>query len=205
MKAIRLMTGILFIVLTVVSLNAAETAVLAGGCFWGVEGIYEHVTGVEKVESGYSGGDARTANYNAVSSGFSKHAESVRIQFDPEQISYSQILDIFFTVAHDPTQLNYQGPDHGRQYRSVVFYLDDQQRSTAEAVIRQLEANRVYADKIVTILQPFDKFYTAEMYHQDFMQRNPAHPYVSYWDWPKIEHLKEAFPALYRERSWTVH
>ncbi len=204
MTRIRLRAGLVFFILSGIYLNAAETAVLAGGCFWGVEGIYEHVVGVEKVESGYSGGDARTANYNTVSRGFSDHAESVRIQFDPEKISYAQILDIFFTVAHDPTQLNYQGPDHGRQYRSVVFYTDNDQRTIAEEAIGKLEETGVYSGKIVTVVQPLEKFYAAEMYHQDFMQLNPSHPYVSYWDWPKIEHLKEAFPSLYREHSWTV-
>ena len=183
---------------------AAETAVLAGGCFWGVEGVYEHVTGVLEVESGYAGGKAGTANYNAVSKGFSRHAESVRISFDPLQISYEKILEIFFLVVHDPTQLNYQGPDRGRQYRSVVFYTGDEQRQTVEKVIHKVAEMNIYKGTIVTALDPLETFYPAEGYHQNFMQRNPADPYVSYWDWPKVAHLQAEFPEFYAERSWTV-
>lgn len=184
-------------------LTAAEdTAVLAGGCFWGMEGLFEHVEGVSAVVSGYSGGDANVANYRAVSSGTTGHAETVRITFDPDVVSYSQLLEIFFTVAHDPTQLNYQGPDHGTQYRSVIFYQNDQQKQTAEEVIKDIASRHLYRGRIVTQVVPFKAFYPAESYHQDFMRRNPNYPYIVYWDWQKVDHLKEAFPALYVDKGW---
>jgi peptide-methionine (S)-S-oxide reductase len=174
----------------------AETAVLAGGCFWGMEGVFESLAGVYDVVSGYSGGSADTARYSMVSRGGTGHAESVKITFDPKQISYRTLLEVFFSVAHDPTQLNYQGPDHGTQYRSAVFFSDETQRDTAEAYIAELTGEQVYADPIVTEVTPLDAFYPAEDYHQDFMRLNPDYPYIVYWDLPKLEHLKQEFPEL---------
>ena len=178
-----------------------QTAVLAGGCFWGVEGVYEHVRGVRKVLSGYAGGEKSTAEYHAVGSGRTGHAESVKITFDPQEISYGEILRIFFSVAHDPTQLNRQGPDTGTQYRSAIFYADDAQRDIAKAYIGQLNGSGVFQRAIVTRVDPLEGFYPAEGYHQDFIARNPKYPYVVVNDLPKIRNLKEEFPDLYREGS----
>ena len=178
-----------------------QTAVLAGGCFWGVEGVYEHVRGVRKVLSGYAGGEKSTAEYHAVGSGRTGHAESVKITFDPQEISYGEILRIFFSVAHDPTQLNRQGPDTGTQYRSAIFYADDAQRDIAKAYIGQLNGSGVFQRPIVTRVDPLEGFYPAEGYHQDFIARNPKYPYVVINDLPKIRNLKEEFPDLYREDS----
>jgi peptide-methionine (S)-S-oxide reductase len=176
--------------------GSTQTAVLAGGCFWGMEGVFERLKGVENVVSGYSGGESRTAHYNIVSSGTTKHAESIEITFDPSSISYGKLLEVYFSVAHDPTELNYQGPDRGTQYRSAVFYADDHQKRIAEEYIRKLDRAGVFQKPIVTQVVPLKAFYPAEDYHQDFMDRNPNHPYIMYWDVPKVKHLKEAFPEL---------
>lgn len=179
--------------------EGANTTILAGGCFWGVEAVFENLEGVLDVESGYSGGSKETAYYDLVSSGSTDHAESVRITYDPSRISYGTLLKVFFSVAHDPTQLNYQGPDHGRQYRSVIFYKDDEQKRIAKEYIIILEKEKVYPRPIVTEVVPFKAFYPAEKYHQDFLKRNPTHPYIVYWDIPKIENLKKLFPELLTE------
>jgi peptide-methionine (S)-S-oxide reductase len=173
-----------------------ETAVLAGGCFWGVEGVFERLKGVMDVTSGYAGGEAKTAHYSMVSAGTTGHAESVRVTFDPSIISYTELLEVFFSVAHDPTQLNYQGPDKGSQYRSAIFYTDEHQKGIAEEYIRMLERDGIFKKPIVTQVVPLKAFYPAEDHHQDFMDRNPNHPYIVYWDVPKVEHLKKAFPEL---------
>ncbi|RPH54553.1 MAG: peptide-methionine (S)-S-oxide reductase [Lysobacterales bacterium] len=178
-----------------------QTAVLAGGCFWGVEGVFEHVRGVRKVLSGYAGGEKSTAEYHAVGTGRTGHAESVKVTFDPQEISYGEILRIFFSVAHDPTQLNRQGPDTGTQYRSAIFYADDAQRDIAKAYIGQLNGSGVFQRAIVTRVDPLEGFYPAESYHQDFIARNPKYPYVVINDLPKIRNLKHEFPDLYREGS----
>lgn len=178
-----------------------DTAIFAGGCFWGVEAVYEALDGVYHVESGYSGGDEDTANYNMVGTGVTGHAEAVKIIYNPKEISYKQLLDVFFTVAHDPTQLNYQGPDRGTEYRSAIFYTNDQQKMESEKYIDELTKNRVYKQDIVTEVTPLEGFYTAETYHQDFMRLNPTHPYIVYWDIPKLNHLKSEFPELLSENN----
>jgi len=178
-----------------------QTAVLAGGCFWGIEGVFEHVRGVQKVESGYAGGNKQTARYDIVSGGDTGHAESVRIVFDPDQVTYGELLRIFFSVAHDPTQLNKQGPDHGTQYRSDIFYMNDEQRDIATRYIAQLDAAKVYPAAIVTRVDPLKAFYPAEGYHQNFLEKNPTYPYIVYNDLPKIRNLKKVFPDVYREDS----
>jgi peptide-methionine (S)-S-oxide reductase len=183
----------------------AQTAVLAGGCFWGVQGVYEHVRGVQKVIAGYAGGDKATAEYETVSSGTTGHAESVKITFDPAQISYGQILQIAFSVVHDPTQLNRQGPDVGTQYRSAVFYGDDTQKRIAEAYISQLSNSHAYARPIVTRVDPLKGFYPAEDYHQDYLIHNPTAPYIAFFDIPKIENFKQTFPDLYSGRPVLAH
>ncbi len=175
-----------------------QTAVLAGGCFWGIEAVFEHVKGVKSATSGYAGGDARSANYAAVSGGATGHAESVRIVFDPSQVSYGQLLQVFFSVAHDPTQLNRQGPDSGTQYRSAVYYANDEQQRIARAYIDQLERAKVYASRIVTTLDPLQAFYAAEDYHQDYAMHHPTDGYIVVHDLPKVARLKARFPSLYR-------
>lgn len=181
-----------------------QTAVLAGGCFWGVQGVFEHVRGVRQVLSGYAGGNSATANYETVSSGRSGHAESVQIRFDPEQISFGTILQIYFSVAHNPTQLNRQGPDTGSQYRSVIFYTNETQKNIATAYIAQLDKAKKFDDAIVTRVDPLKAFYPAEDYHQDFLIKNPRHPYIVYNDLPKIRNLKQVFPELYQGTPATV-
>jgi len=181
-----------------------QTAVLAGGCFWGVESVFEHVKGVRKAVAGYAGGSARTAHYDQVSDGDTGHAESVRVQFDPAQISYGRLLQIFFSVALDPTQLNRQGPDSGTQYRSVVFYGNDEQKKVAAAYIAQLTAARSFAAPIVTQVVPLQAFYPAEAYHQDYARRHPDDPYIVYNDAPKVAHLKQLFPELYQPERQVV-
>jgi peptide-methionine (S)-S-oxide reductase len=178
--------------------GALQTAVLSGGCFWGVQGVFEHVRGVRKVVSGYAGGDAATAQYEKVSSGTTGHAESVQITFDPAEVSYGELLQIFFSVAHDPTQLNRQGPDSGTQYRSEIFYNNESQKSVAEAYIAQLNTSRVFHRAIATHVDPLKGFYPAEDYHQDFLIHNPTYPYIVFNDLPKIENLKRVFPGKYR-------
>jgi peptide-methionine (S)-S-oxide reductase len=182
-----------------------QSAVLAGGCFWGVQGVYEHVRGVRKVLAGYAGGDKATAQYETVSSGTTGHAESVKIVFDPAEISYGQILQIAFSVVHDPTQLNRQGPDVGSQYRSSVFYGDDGQKRIAEAYIAQLNQAHAFARPIVTRVDPLKGFYPAEDYHQDYLIHNPGVPYIAYFDIPKIENLKRTFPELYSGQPVLAH
>jgi peptide-methionine (S)-S-oxide reductase len=177
-----------------------RTVVLAGGCFWGVEAIFERLAGVKDVVSGFAGGDKRSANYDAVSSGTTGHAEAVRITYDPDKISYGQLLEVFFAVAHDPTQLNRQGPDWGPQYRSSIFFSDHQQKRVADAYIAQLNAARIFPAPIATTVVPLDAFYTAEPYHQDFVRRNPRQPYVVAHDLPKLEHLQQAFPSLLKRQ-----
>jgi len=173
-----------------------QTAVLAGGCFWGVEGVFEHVKGVREVVSGYAGGNRSEASYEMVSSGRSGHAEAVRIRFDPRQVSYGQLLTIYFKVAHDPTQLNRQGPDHGPQYRSAIFTANPEQQRTARETISQLSRSRRFPQPIVTQVVPLQGFYPAEAYHQNFMARNPLHPYIVIHDQPKLARLRALFPSM---------
>lgn len=175
-----------------------QTAVLAGGCFWGMEAVFEHLNGVSDVVSGFSGGSAVTAHYEGVSSGQTKHAESVKITYDPSQISYGQLLKIYFSVAHDPTQLDRQGPDWGTQYRSVIFFASDQQKQVAQAYIDQLNKADIFRKLIVTQLVPLNRFYLAEAYHQNFIDHNPNYPYVVMNDLPKLEQLREQFPSMYK-------
>ena len=182
----------------------SQTAVVAGGCFWGVHGVYQHVRGVQQVLSGYAGGTKATADYEAVSRGTTGHAESVEIRFDPSEVSYGEILQIFFSVAHDPTQLDRQGPDTGPQYRSNIFYADEAQRKIAQAYIAQLGETKAFRAPIVTRVDALVAFYPAEAYHQDFLIKNPRYPYIVINDLPKIEHLRSMFPARYREQPITV-
>lgn len=176
----------------------ADTAVFAGGCFWGVEGVFEHLKGVTSATSGYAGGSTTAPSYEQVGSGGTGHAESVQVVFDPSQISYGQLLQIFFVVAHDPTQLNRQGPDVGRQYRSAIFYRNDQQKREAEAYVAQLRAAKVFTRPIVTQIAPLHGFFAAEAYHQNYMAQHPNAMYIVVNDAPKVEHLRKQFPALYR-------
>jgi len=176
-----------------------QTAVLAGGCFWGVDAVFKHVKGVSSVVSGYSGGSGATAEYETVSTGSTGHAESVKITYDPSRISYSELLRIFFSVATDPTQLNRQGPDTGTQYRSVIFYADENQKQIALAYIDQLNKAKVFSAPIVTQVVPLKAFYPAEEYHQDFLERHPDHPYIVYNDLPKLRELQNQFPDLYKK------
>ncbi|KAF3996826.1 peptide-methionine (S)-S-oxide reductase MsrA [Glaciimonas immobilis] len=174
-----------------------QIAVFAGGCFWGVQGVFEHVRGVRKVVSGYSGGDKNSAQYDTVSTGKTGHAESVQITFDPAEVTYGELLQVFFSVTQDPTQLNRQGPDSGTQYRSNIFYVDDAQKNIAQAYIAQLTKAHAFSGSIVTRIDPLKSFYPAEAYHQDFLLHNPTFPYIVYNDLPKIENLKKVFPKLY--------
>lgn len=179
--------------------SSQQTAVLAGGCFWGIQAVFEHMKGVTSVAAGYSGGHVERPGYEMVSSGLTGHAESVSITFDPSQISYGQILMVYFSVGHDPTQWNRQGPDSGSQYRSVIFFASPEQQRIAASYIQQLDASKVYPRPIVTQVVPFQAFYRAEEYHQDYLKRHPNEPYIIYNDSPKLEHLKQQFPDLYRE------
>ena len=181
-----------------------QVAVFAGGCFWGVESVFEHVKGVKKVWSGYAGGDAATADYEQVSSGRTGHAESVRIVYDPAKVSYGKLLQVFFSVAADPTQLNRQGPDVGTQYRSAIFYGNDEQKRIATAYIAQLDQAHVFRAPIVTQVAPLQAFYMAEAYHQDFARLHPDAPYIVINDAPKVRHLKELFPADYKPEESVV-
>ncbi len=173
------------------------TAVVAGGCFWGVQAVFEHVRGVIKATSGYSGGSANTAEYETVSTGATGHAESVKIVYDPSQVTYGELLRVFFSVAHNPTELNRQGPDSGTQYRSVIFYGDDEQKKIAEAYIAQLDQAGAFKRKIVTQVVALKAFYPAEAYHQDYATRHPNQPYIAFNDAPKVENLKKSFPELW--------
>lgn len=176
-----------------------DTAVFAGGCFWGVEAVFEQLTGVDKVLSGFAGGDAASAHYDIVSTGRTGHAESVEVAYDPAQITYGQLLKIFFAVAHDPTQKNRQGPDTGTQYRSAIFYKDAEQKRIAEAYIKQLDDAHAFSKPIVTEVAPLSRFYAAESYHQQFVKRNPNYPYVVYNDLPKLAKLKEDFGPMLKK------
>jgi peptide-methionine (S)-S-oxide reductase len=179
--------------------KGAQTAVFAGGCFWCTEAVFEQLNGVHKVISGFSGGDAASAHYEMVSSGKTNHAESIQITFDPSKISYGQLLKVFFAVAHDPTTLNRQGPDWGKQYRSVIFYKDDEQKRVAEAYIKQLDDAKVFHKPIVTEVTALKGFYPAEEYHQQFVRRNPNNTYVVVNAYPKLEKLKKQFPELLKK------
>ncbi|MFI4867425.1 MAG: peptide-methionine (S)-S-oxide reductase MsrA [Steroidobacterales bacterium] len=181
-----------------------QTAVLAGGCFWGTQGVFEHVKGVRQVLAGYAGGEKSTAEYGTVSTGTTGHAESIQITFDPAVISYADILQIFFSVAHDPTELNRQGPDTGTQYRSEIFFADQTQQKTALTYIAQLDQAHVFGHPIVTRVDPLKGFYPAEGYHQDFLVRNPRYPYIVYNDLPKIANLKRELPQFYVDQPALV-
>jgi peptide-methionine (S)-S-oxide reductase len=174
-----------------------QTAVIAGGCFWGIQAVFQHVKGVIRATSGYAGGSAKTAEYETVSTGETGHAESVLIVYDPSQITYGELLRVFFSVAHDPTQLNRQGPDTGTQYRSSIFYGNDEQKRIAEAYIAQLDQAKVFSGPIVTKVVPLQAFYAAEDYHQNYAALHPNQPYIMYNDAPKVEHLRQQFPDLY--------
>jgi len=179
------------------TIKGEQTAVIAGGCFWGVEAVFEHVKGVTDVKSGYSGGSASSAEYGRVSSGRTGHAEAVQITYDPSKVSYGQLLKVFFAVAHDPTELNRQGPDTGTQYRSAIFYADEEQRRIAQAYVDQLNKAKVFGKPIVTQITAFKAFYEAEEYHQDYLAHHPDQPYIVYNDQPKLESLRRELPDLY--------
>jgi peptide-methionine (S)-S-oxide reductase len=184
--------------------DGLQTAVIAGGCFWGVQGVFQHTAGVVNAVSGYAGGSKATADYQTVSSGNTGHAESVQIKYDPKQISYGKILQIFFSVAHDPTQLNRQGPDSGTQYRSAIFTMSDEQKKVADAYIAQLNAAKVYGRPIVTKVARLEGFYPAEAYHQDYLTLHPNQPYIAFNDIPKVENLKKMFADNYVEKPALV-
>ena len=178
--------------------RTSETAVIAGGCFWGVQGVFQHVNGVTNAVSGYAGGEKATAHYDMTSEGNTGHAESVQITYDPRKITYGRILQVYFSVAHDPTELNRQGPDSGTQYRSTIFPTSEEQAQVAKAYIAELNSEHVFGAPVVTTIEPGKTFYRAEDYHQDFLAKNPAYPYIVYNDLPKVANLKRLFPALYR-------
>jgi peptide-methionine (S)-S-oxide reductase len=178
--------------------GSTAKAILAGGCFWGVQGVFQRVKGVINAVSGYSGGSAETATYDRTSRGDTGHAETVEVTYDPSQVSFGQLLHIFFSVAHNPTQLNFQGPDRGTQYRSTIFPTTDEQRDVSDAYIKQLDAAGLFDGPVVTTIEGFDAFYPAEQYHQDFLTLNPDWPYIVVHDLPKIAALEEIFPNMYR-------
>ena len=188
----------------VASTDGIQTAVIAGGCFWGVQGVFQHTAGVVNAVSGYAGGAKSTANYSTVSTGSTGHAESVQIKYNPKVITYGKLLQIFFSVAHDPTQLNRQGPDSGTQYRSAIFTTNDEQKKVADAYIAQLNDAKVFAKPIVTKVGPLEGFYPAEAYHQDYLTLHPTQPYIAYNDLPKVENLKKIFAANYIEKPVLV-
>ncbi len=179
--------------------SGQQTAVFAGGCFWGIQAVFQHVKGVKEATSGYSGGSVASPEYEEVSTGTTGHAESVKIIFDSSQVSYGQLLKVFFSVAHDPTQLNRQGPDSGTQYRSAIFFTNDEQKRIAEAYISQLDQAKLFPGRIVTQVVPLKAFYTAEAYHQNYATLHPDNPYIAINDAPKVEHLREQFPTLYKK------
>ncbi len=181
------------------SSKGQEKIVLAGGCFWGVQAVFEHMKGVKSAVSGYAGGHVVSPGYEMVSTGLTGHAESVEVTFDPSQISFGQILMVYFSVVHDPTQLNRQGPDTGSQYRSAIFYTSEEQKRIATAYVEQLNAAQTYPSKIVTQIAPFTAFYRAEDYHQDYLKNQPDQPYIVYNDLPKLDLLNKVFPELYRK------
>lgn len=186
------------------SMAATETAIFAGGCFWGVQGVFQHVEGVKNAVSGYAGGAKETAVYETVGYGKTGHAEAVRVTFDPKKLTYGHLLQIYFSVAHDPTQLNRQGPDTGTQYRSTIFPTSEDQARVAKAYIDQLNKAKVFHAAIATTIEPGKAFYPAEAYHQDFLTQNPTYPYIVYNDLPKIENLKKLFPSDYRDKPVLV-
>src|SRR5438309_3267427 len=177
--------------------KSEQTAVIAGGCFWGIQAVFQHVKGVISATSGYSGGEAKTAEYELVSTGDTGHAESVKVTYDPSQITYGELLRVFFSVAHDPTQLNRQGPDEGTQYRSSIFYANDEQKRIAQAYITQLDQAKVFSSPIVTQVVPLQGFYPAEAYHQNYAALHPNQPYIVFNDAPKVAHLRQLFPDIY--------
>src|SRR5258707_9745256 len=181
-------------------IKGQQTIVLSGGCFWGVQAVFEHVKGVTAVTAGYAGGGAETAHYEIVSTGTTGHAESVRVTYDPSQISVGRLLKVFFAVAHDPTELNRQGPDDGTQYRSVIFYSTTEQKRIAQSYIDQLNQAKAFSQKIVTEITPLKAFYPAEDYHQDYLVHHPNEPYIVFNDLPKLAHLKQQLPELYVEK-----
>jgi peptide-methionine (S)-S-oxide reductase len=187
------------------SQGASETAVLAGGCFWGVQGVFQHVKGVSAAVSGYAGGDASTAQYETVSNGSTGHAESVRITYDPSQVTFGQLLHVFFAVVHDPTELNRQGPDVGEQYRSAIFPQNDMQQRVADAYIAQLNQAKVFDNPVVTQTKPDSGFFPAEDYHQDYLNSHPTAAYIAINDMPKLDALRQQFPQLYRDQPALVH
>lgn len=178
--------------------KGTQTAVFAGGCFWGVEAVFERVKGVSDAKSGYSGGDAKSANYDEVSGGSTTHAEAVFVTFDPAKVTYTQLLSVFFSVAHDPTEVNRQGPDVGAQYRSAIFYTDAAQKKASEDYIKAIDTAKVFTKPVATKIVPLVKFYDAEEYHQNYLVRNPKQPYIVAHDLPKLAALKEKFPELYK-------
>jgi peptide-methionine (S)-S-oxide reductase len=180
------------------SAKSQQTAVFSGGCFWGVQAVFQHVKGVTSATSGYAGGYVKSPSYESVSMGVTGHAETVSIVYDPSQLTYGQLLMVFFSVAHDPTQWNRQGPDTGSQYRSAIFYTSEEQKRIAQAYIAQLDSAKVYSRPIVTKVESFQAFYPAENYHQDYLKNNPDNPYIVYNDLPKLENLKKVFPNLYQ-------
>jgi len=180
------------------SAKSQQTAVFAGGCFWGVQAVFEHLRGVSTATSGYAGGYVKSPSYESVSMGVTGHAETVSVTYDASKLTYGQLLMVFFSVAHDPTQWNRQGPDAGSQYRSAIFYTGEEQKRIARAYITQLDAAKVYSRPIVTKVEPFEAFYPAEGYHQDYLRNNPGNPYIVYNDLPKLENLKKDFPNLYQ-------
>jgi peptide-methionine (S)-S-oxide reductase len=184
---------------TLATHSGQQTVVVAGGCFWGIQAVFQHVKGVKKATSGYSGGSEGTARYETVSTGETGHAESVEITFDPSKVTYGKLLQVFFSVAHNPTELNRQGPDDGTQYRSVIFYANDEQKHIAESYIAQLQERKVFSEPIVTQVVSLKAFYPAEDYHQDYATLHPDNPYIAINDAPKVEHLREQFPALYKK------
>lgn len=185
----------------VASVAGDQTAVFAGGCFWGIEAVFEHVKGVKRAVSGYAGGSEASASYDEVSAGTTGHAEAVLVTYDPAQVSYATLLSIFFSVAHDPTQLNRQGPDVGPQYRSAIFYANAEQKLAAKATVARLTAAKTFRKPIVTQIVALEKFYEAEAYHQDYAARNPNQPYIVYNDAPKVANLRSQFPKLFREQK----
>ena len=184
--------------------SSIQTAVHAGGCFWGVQGVFQHTAGVVSAVSGYAGGDKSTANYNSIGSGTTGHAEAVEIKFDPSKISYGKLLQIFFSVVHDPTQLNRQGPDTGSQYRSAIFTTNEEQKNVADAYVAQLNAAKVYPKPIVTKISALPAFYPAEAYHQDYLTLHPNQPYIAFNDIPKVNNLKKIFAANYVQKPTLV-
>ena len=183
-----------------VASSSQETAVVAGGCFWGIQAVFQHVNGVGSATSGYSGGAAATAEYETVSTGMTNHAESVKIVYDPSKITYGQLLQVFFSVAHDPTELNRQGPDSGTQYRSVIFFGNEEQKKVAQDYIAQLDQAKVFSHRIVTQVVPLKAFYPAEGYHQNYAKLHPDSPYIARYDLPKVANLQQQFPQLYHNQ-----